>query len=131
MSSSSNTNNTEVEMINPTENDLVTPEVQISGVLDTKTNWYFTNNLAAQSNEHAEPYILETANKATQPENTEWLHSEGFTSVVNKKSAVSKKNKKLKNQGYKKLNLDLLYTKKRKVVTLSVTKLGAPTFYGS
>ncbi|CAG8818809.1 30445_t:CDS:2 [Gigaspora margarita] len=30
------TNNTEVEMIDPTENDLVTPEMQISGVLDTK-----------------------------------------------------------------------------------------------
>ncbi|CAG8818932.1 2102_t:CDS:1 [Gigaspora margarita] len=36
MSSSPDTNDTEVEMIDPTANDLVTPEVQMSGVLNTK-----------------------------------------------------------------------------------------------
>ncbi|CAG8649071.1 18547_t:CDS:1 [Gigaspora margarita] len=36
MSSSPDTNDTEVEMIDPTENDPVTPEMQMSGVFDTK-----------------------------------------------------------------------------------------------
>ncbi|CAG8814141.1 34516_t:CDS:2, partial [Gigaspora margarita] len=36
MSSSLDTNDTEVEMIDPTENDLVTLEVQMSGILNTK-----------------------------------------------------------------------------------------------
>ncbi|CAG8794990.1 15261_t:CDS:2 [Gigaspora margarita] len=96
MGSSPDTNDTEVEMIDPTENDLVTPEMQMSGVLDTKDKLVaqhdnsgesttliymrgnedlrdelntlsFTNNLAAQSNERVEPHTLETANKATQP----------------------------------------------------------------
>ncbi|CAG8577188.1 5286_t:CDS:2 [Gigaspora margarita] len=123
MGSSPDTNDTEVKMINPTENDLVIPELQMSEILDTKdklvaqhdnsgestTPIYmqgnedlrdelntlsFTNNSAARSSEHVEPYTLETANKATQPGDTEWLHSEGFTPVVNKKLAASKKNKK-------------------------------------
>ncbi|CAG8845587.1 22053_t:CDS:2, partial [Gigaspora margarita] len=125
MGSSPDTNNTEVEIIDPTENILVTSELQISGVLDTKDKLVaqhsnsgestiliymrgnedlkdefntlsFTNNLAAQSNKHVEPHTFETASKATQLGVTEWLYSEGFTPIVNKKSAASKKNKKIK-----------------------------------
>ncbi|CAG8722134.1 16640_t:CDS:1, partial [Gigaspora margarita] len=123
MGSSPDTNNTEVEMIDPTENDLVTPRNADVRVLDTKDklvaqhnnseesttliymqgnedlrdklNTLSFTNLAARSNEHVEPHTLETANKATQPGDTEWLHSEGFTPVVNKKLAASKKNKKI------------------------------------
>ncbi|CAG8848764.1 40821_t:CDS:2, partial [Gigaspora margarita] len=79
-----------------TQNDLVTPEMQLLGVLDTE------DKLVAQhdnSGESTTPiYILitlKTANKATQPGDTEWLHSEEFTPVVNKKLAASKKNKKI------------------------------------
>ncbi|CAG8642536.1 5149_t:CDS:2, partial [Gigaspora margarita] len=76
MDSSSDTNGTEVEMIDTTENGLATPEMQITG------------------NEHVESYTLEIAIKTTQPEDTEWLHSEEFILVINKKSVASKKNKK-------------------------------------
>ncbi|CAG8575076.1 5420_t:CDS:2 [Gigaspora margarita] len=95
MGSSPDTNNTEEEMIDPTENNLVTPEMQI-----------FTNNLAAQSNERVDPYTLETANKTTQPGDTE--------SVVNKKFAASKKNKQIEKSRLRELNNTITKLKEEK-----------------
>ncbi|CAG8791535.1 28485_t:CDS:2, partial [Gigaspora margarita] len=104
MGPSLDTNGTEVEMNDTIENDLVTPEMQMAGVFGTKdkmvaqhdnpgestTPTYmrgnedlkdelnilsFTNDTAAQSNDYAESHTLKTAIKATQLEDTEWLHS--------------------------------------------------------
>ncbi|CAG8823193.1 6216_t:CDS:2, partial [Gigaspora margarita] len=95
MGSSPDTNDTEVEMIDPTENDLVTPEMQMLEVLDTKDKLVAQHDNSVD-NKRVELHTLETANKATQSGDTKWLHSEGFIPVVNKKLAASKKNKKIK-----------------------------------
>ncbi|CAG8698692.1 16260_t:CDS:2 [Gigaspora margarita] len=105
MDSSLDTNGTKVEMIDTTENDIVTRNADVRGsckmvaqcnedLRDKLNTLSFTNNIAARSNEHIESHTLETAIKITQPGDTEWLHSEGFTPVINKKLAASKKNKK-------------------------------------
>ncbi|CAG8836738.1 10846_t:CDS:2, partial [Gigaspora margarita] len=52
-----------------------------------------TSNVIVRSNEYLEFHLSETATDATKPEDIEWLQLEGFTPVVNKNLAVSKKNK--------------------------------------
>ncbi|CAG8519780.1 20279_t:CDS:2, partial [Gigaspora rosea] len=91
MGSSPDTNSTEVEMIDSTVNELIPSEIQMTDVLDTKDN-----TLAQQvdrSSAHSELHSMETATKATQPEDTDWLYSEGFKPVINKRSTTLKKNK--------------------------------------
>ncbi|CAG8727698.1 23698_t:CDS:2, partial [Gigaspora rosea] len=113
MGFSPDTNSTEVEMIDSTVNELIPSEIHMTDVLDTKDNTLVqqgnseapntptytrgnenlrdeldtlssSSKTADRSSAHSESHSMETATKATQPEDTNWLYSEGFKPVINK-----------------------------------------------
>ncbi|CAG8835944.1 27778_t:CDS:2, partial [Gigaspora margarita] len=106
------TNSSKIEMIDPTENRLTSPQVTEAGALDPEVNTSVQqeapeetlilvymdeiDTLGSTSNtvtQHQESYPPEMTTKDTLPGDAEWLSSEGFTPVVNKRSTGSKKNK--------------------------------------
>ncbi|CAG8654348.1 10658_t:CDS:2, partial [Gigaspora rosea] len=122
MGFSTDTNSTEVEMIVSTVNKLIPSEMHMTDVLDTKDNMLAqqgnsgapntptctrrnedlrdkldtfspSSKTADRSSALSESPSMETATKAIQPEDVDWLYSEGFKPVINKRSTTLKKNK--------------------------------------
>ncbi|CAG8793281.1 35995_t:CDS:2, partial [Gigaspora margarita] len=93
MGLNSDTNSSEMEMIDPTENRLTSLQVTETGALDPEVNTSVPQATSNTVTQHQESYLPEMTTKDTLSEDAEWLSFEGFIPVVNKRSTGSKKNK--------------------------------------